>query len=163
MNPIFNTKTMFYDYFPHINPMRMKTDFDLGFFEQSVIRNEIQKTIRQAYDRLVASHDLMHVEVYQEIGDEFDQHFYDELKSAVRNHFRAMRSWEFLDKLMLKKVVDDEKESANFNSRMLATLGYGLKKNPDGAIDLKEALVALLNGDLDCLNGRELLYLTKIK
>lgn len=163
MNPIFNTKTMFYDYFPHINPLRMKNDFDLGFFEQSVIRNEIQKTIRQSYDRLVASHDLMHVEVYQEIGDEFDQHFYDELKSAVHHHFHAMRSWEFLDKLMLKKVVDDETECDNFNSRMLATLGYGLKKNSDGVIDLKEALVALFNHDMDMLTGRELLYLTKVK
>ena len=165
MQPIFNTKNMFYDYFPHLPALRMKCDFGMGFYEQGAIRNEIQKAIRQAYDRLVVSHDLVHVNVYGEIGEEFDENFYRELKDNMHRHFHNVNSWSFLDDLMKKRNIDDEKESDNFNSRMLAALDYGLQRtgNGRGHIDLKDALIALLNRDLDVLNGRELLYLTKIK
>jgi hypothetical protein len=165
MNPIFNTKNMFYDYFPHLPAMRMRNDFGMGFYEQGVIRNEIQKAVRQAYDRLVVSHDLMHVNVYGEIGEEFDESFYRELKDNLHHHFHETNSWAFLDDLMKKNVIEDETESANFNTRMLAALDFGLQRTGSGRgrVNLKDALIALLNRDLDVLNGRELLYLTKIK
>lgn len=163
MNPIFNTKNMFYDYFPHLPMMRMKNDFGLGFYEQSAIRNTIQKDIRLAYDRLVASHDLVHVNVYGEIGDEFDEHFYQELKDGLHRHFHDSSTWTFLDDLMKSNVMDDKGKSSNFNTRMQAAIGYGLRRDSQGHIALKDALVALINCDLDELNGRELLYLTKIK
>ncbi len=163
MNPIFNTKNMFYDYFPHLPAIRMKNDFGLGFYEQSVIRNEIQKAIRSAYDRQVVAHNLVHVDVYGEIGEQFDQAFYDELKNTLKRHFRNENSWSFLDHLMTKRAIDDHDESANFNTRMVASLGFGMQRSQTGRIDLKSALVSILNCDLEQLNGRELLYLTKIK
>lgn len=169
MNPIFNTKNMFYDYFPHLPSARMKNDFGLGFYERTVIRNEIQKAIRLAYDRLVNAHDLVHVNVYGEIGEEFDENFYNELKTNLHRHFHEDRSWVFLDDLIKTPTPTDETEeeeeerNANFNSRLQAALGYGLKRDIHGRIDPKEAFVTLLNCDLDSLNGRELLYLTKIK
>ena len=163
MNPIFNTKNMFYDYFPHLPAMRMKNDFGLGFYEQSLIRNEIQKAIRQAYDRLVASHDLVHVNVYGEIGEEFDENFYHELKDTLNRHFHDSNSWNYLDGILKRSVITDPIQSANFNTRMKAVLGFGVQRNREGQVNLREALVALLNHDLDVLNGRELLYLTKIK
>lgn len=163
MNPIFNTKNMFYDYFPHLPAMRMKNDFGFGFYEQSAIRNTVQKAIQQAYDRLVASHDLVHVNVYGEIGEEFDANFYNELKNTLHRHFHDMNSWNFLDGMLRKTTIDDEKESISFNSRMTSALGYGLRRDTHGKINLKEAFVALFNRDLDTLNGRELLFLTKIK
>lgn len=163
MNPIFNTKNLFYDYFPHLPAIRMKSDFGLGFYEQSVIRNTIQKDIIKAYERLVASHDLVHVNVYGEIGEEFDENFYRELKSALHRHFHNVDSWSFLDQLLPKTEIEDDHESRNFNTKMVAALGFGLNRNSRGQINLKEALVALLNTDLDILTGRELLYLTKIK
>lgn len=163
MNPIFNTKNMFYDYFTHLPAMRLKNDFGLGFFEQTVIRNEIQKAIRQAYDHLTASHNLNHVDIYGEIGEQFDEKFYNELKTSLRNHFHNIRSWAFLDDLLHEQPDDDSLQNANFNSRLTSALGYGLKRDTDGHINKKEALIALFNYDLDTLNGRELLYLTKIK
>ena len=163
MNPVFNTKNMFYDYFPHLPAMRLKNDFGMGFFEQNAIRDEIQRAIRQAYDRQVASHDLVHVNVYGEIGEEFDENFYRELKNTLRRHFHDQNSWNFLDNLLKKNVIEDQHQSDCFNTRMQAALGYGVNRNREGKINLKEALVALLNCDLDVLNGRELLYLTKIK
>lgn len=173
MNPIFNTKNMFYDYFTHLPSARMKNDFGLGFYERSVIRNETQKAIRQAYDRLTNAHDLVHVNVYGEIGEEFDENFYNELKTTLHHHFHDHRNWLFLDDLIRQPELDDETEEeteeeieekrSSFNSRMQAALGYGLKRDANGNIDLKEAFIALFNSDLDVLTGRELLYLTKLK
>lgn len=162
MNPIFNTKNMFYDYFPHLPAMRMKNDFGLGFYEQSAIRNEIQKAIKQAYDRLVASYDLVHANVYAEIGDEFDEKFYRELKTNLQRHFHDNSSWNFLDHLLKRSAANSKSPSANFNTKMQAALGYGMHRDSLGHIKPKDALVALINHDLDVLNGRELLYLTKI-
>lgn len=161
MNPIFNTKDMFYDYFPHLPAIRMKNDFGMGFYEQSVIRNHIQHDIKQAYDRLVASHDLVHANVYGEIGEEFDENFYRELKNTLRHHFHDANTWRFLDELLKRNTVSKE-ENSNFNTRMQAALGYGLHRDREGKIHLKEALITLINCDLDALTGRELLYLTKI-
>ena len=163
MNPIFNTKNLFYDYFPHLPAIRMKSDFGLGFFEQTAIRNTIQKDIRQAYDSLVASHNLVHANVYSEIGEEFDENFYRELKTNLHKHFHDHRSWSFLDNLLPKTEIEDDQESQNFNTMMVAAIGFGLNRNTRGQINLKEALIALFNTDLDILTGRELLYLTKIK
>lgn len=163
MNPIFNTKNMFYDYFTHLPAMRMKNDFGLGFYEQSVIRDSIQKDIQMAFDRLVTSHDLVHANIYSGIGEEFDKNFYRELKTTLHNHFHDMNTWKFLDQLLRKTEIDDPEENMKFNSRMVSALGYGLNRNSRGQINLKEAFVALINADLDPLNGRELLYLTKIK
>ena len=163
MNPVFNTKNMFYDYFPHLPAMRMKNDFGLGFYEQSMIRNEIQKIIRQSYDRLVASHDLVHVNVYGEIGEEFDENFYRELKDTLHRHFHDANSWNFLDGLLKCNVIDNPTQSAYFNTRLQAAIGYGVQRNRDGKVSLKDALIALFNYDLNTLNGRELLYLRKIK
>lgn len=163
MNPICNTKNMFYDYFPHLPAMRLKNDLGMGFLEQNIIREEIQKAIRQAYERLVASHDLVHVNVYGEIGEEFDENFYRELKTNLHNHFHNIRSWNFLDELLPKTEIEDEEESMNFNTKMMSALGYGLKRNSHGQVNLKEVFIALVNTDLDVLTGQELLYLTKVK
>ena len=164
MQPIINTKPLFYDYFPHINVMRMKTEFNLGYYEQGEIRNEIQKVILTAYDRLVEIHDLRHVAVYQEIGEEFDDSFYRELKETASHRFHDTQMWVFLDKLMPVQEIDDDNLNANFQTKMLSILGFGLPRSLSTCrVNLKEALVALLNYDLDPLSGQELLHLTKIK
>ena len=163
MNPIFNTKDKFYDYFPHLPAIRMKKDFGLGFYEQSAVRNEVQKAIRQAYDRLVGSHNLVHANVYGEIGEEFNEDFYNELRATLRRHFHEEHTWNFLDDLMSQTAINDEEESMRFNCKLQAALGFRLKRDLQGRVSLKEAFIALFNHDLDRLNGRELLYLTKIK
>lgn len=162
MNPIFNTKPLFYDYFPHITPARLNVDFGLGMFPQSVIRKEIQKVIRREYELLVASHNLLHVEVYQEIGDEFDANFYKELKTNSLRRLNDSNTWSFIDGLMPTMEIKDETESTKFNTRMVCALGYGLPRTSNKRINLKSALIALFNLDLDKLTGRELLHLTKI-
>lgn len=163
MNPIFNTKNRFYEYFPHLPAMRMKNDFGLGFYEQNAIRNLVQKDIQLAYDRLVASHDLVHANVYGEIGDEFDDNFYQELKSDLIHHFKDPQTWAFLDPMLTRTTIDEDEESNNFNTRLQAAIGYGLNRNNQGKVNLKEAFIALFNTDLQVLTGREILYLTKIK
>lgn len=163
MNPIFNTKNMFYDYFPHLPAVRMKNDYGLGFYEQTVIRTEIQKTIRKAYDQQLTALDLVHADVYGEIGEGFDGKFYDRLKSTLDRRFHDTRTWGFLDKLMKKTTINDVTKSSRFNSRMASVIGRGLQRNPKRQVNLKEALVAMFNYDLDALTGKELYYLTKIK
>ena len=163
MQPIINTKPLFYDYFPHINVMRMKTWFDMGFYEQGVVRDQIQKVVRDAYDRLVEIHDLRHANVYNEIGEEFDDNFYRELKEASMLRFHDAQMWEFLDKLMPMKELEGEEENLDFQTKMTSIVGYLSRSMHTGRINLKDALVALLNFDLDPLTGRELLHLTKIK
>ena len=163
MNPIFNTKNMFYDYFPHLPAIRMKNDFGLGFYEQSVIRNEIQKAIRKKYEHLVVGRNLVHANVYAEIGDEYDEKFYSDLKENLKKYFHETRSWSFLDNLLKKDVIEDQDTTAKFNTKIQAALGWGLRRDRTGKIHLKDALVAILNLDLDALNGRELLYLIKLK
>ena len=163
MNPIFNTKDMFYDYFPHLPAIRMKNDFGLGFYEQSVIRNEIQKAIRKKYEHLVVGRNLVHANVYAEIGDEYDEKFYSDLKENLKKYFHETRSWSFLDNLLKKDVIEDQDTTAKFNTKIQAALGWGLRRDRTGKIHLKDALVAILNLDLDALNGRELLYLIKLK
>ena len=64
---------------------------------------------------------------------------------------------------MKRHTILDEKENANFSTRMQTAIGYGMQRDRDGRIYLKDALITLLNHDLDALNGRELLCLTKIK
>ncbi len=164
MQPIINTKPLFYDYFPHIPLMRMKMEFDLGYYEQSVIRNEIQKIVATAYDRLVERHNLRHFNVYQEIGEELDDNFYRELKEAATLRFHDTTAWSFLDTLMPKTEIEDETENMNFQTKMTAIMGFGLPRSlSTNRVNLKDALVALLNFDLDPLSGQELLHLTKIK
>lgn len=164
MNPIFNTKFRFYDYFPHITPVRMKELFQLGFFEQSVIRDEIQRVISAAYKNLVNAHDLVHVNIYDEIGDEFDDNFYRELKTIVQTRFHSEGTWLFLDNLLTVKEIEDDEEYDRFQTKMQSILGFGLRRSlSSGKIQLKDALMALFNYDLDPLNGRELKYLTKIQ
>lgn len=162
MNPIFNTKPLFYDYFPHISPMRLSSDFGLGMYAQSVIRNEIQKVIKREYELLVASHNLLHVEIYQEIGDEFDANFYKELKTNSLRRLHDANTWSFVDGMMPIKEIKDETESTRFNTRLVSALGYGLPRSSNKRTNLKSALIALFNLDLDKLTGRELLHLTKI-
>ena len=105
----------------------------------------------------------VHANVYGEIGEEFDENFYRELKTNLHKHFHDHRSWSFLDNLLPKTEIEDDQESLNFNTMMVAAIGFGLNRNTRGQINLKEALIALFNTDLDILTGRELLYLTKIK
>lgn len=164
MLTIINTKLLFYDYFPHIPVLRMKTEFDLGYYEQSVIRTQIQRVISAVYDRLLDVHDLHHANVYQEIGEEFDDNFYRELKEAATQRFHDATTWNFLDTLMPKTEIGDETENMNFQTRMTAILGFGLPRTlSTNRVNLKDALIALLNCDLDPLSGQELLHLTKIK
>ncbi len=164
MPMIINTKPLFYDYFPHISVMRMKTEFNLGYFEQAEIRTRIQRVISAAYERLLDIHDLRHANVYQEIGEEFNDSFYHELKETVTRRFHSETTWEFLDNLMPVQEIEDDNLNANFQTKMLAVLGYGLPRSLSTCrVNLKDALVALLNFDLDSLSGQELLYLSKTK
>ena len=159
MSMIINTKPLFYDYFPHISVMRMKTEFNLGYFEQAEIRTRIQRVISAAYERLLDIHDLRHANVYQEIGEEFNDSFYHELKETVTRRFHSETTWEFLDNLMPVQEIEDDNLNANFQTKMLAVLGYGLPRSLSTCrVNLKDALVALLNFDLDSLSGQELLY-----
>ncbi len=161
---IINTKPMFYDYFPHLPVLRMKEMFGLGYYEQTVVRNEIQKVIVAAYDRLVDMHDLRHYNVYGEIGEEFDDNFYRELKETVGQRLHDHGTWDFLDGLLPRKEVEDEQENADISTKMGASIGIVLPRSQTtGRVQLKDTLVALLNYDLDPLNGQELLHLSKIK
>lgn len=164
MPTIINTNPLFYDYFPHIPVMRMKSEFNLGCYEQGLIRNEIQAVIKTVYSSLIEMHDLKHVNVYDEIGEEFDEKFFGELKEGVHRHLHGTNAWEFLDKLMPKMEIEDEVENLNFQTKMTAILGIGLPRSlSNNRINLKEALIALLNFDLDPLSGQELLHLMKTK
>lgn len=164
MQPTFNTKNMFYDYFRHASPLRMKEDFGLGYYEQSAIRNEIQKIIRATFDKLVDSHNLKHYNIYAEIGDEFDEAFYNELQRDVHRYFHDIAHWDYLDTLMKKRIIDDPIKRSHFKSLVVAEAGEGMPESFQfGVVDLKESLVALINVDLDPLSGQELLHLTKIR
>lgn len=161
---INNTQNMFYDYFNHIPPLRMSTEFGLGYLEQSAIKVEIQHAIKRIYDRLVDSHDLKHFNVYQEVGEEFDEAFYDELKREVYRYTHDMDHWAFLDMLMTKYTIDDPMQRAFFKSIVTIETGDDAPQSfQTDNVDLKESLIALINRDLDPLSGEELLYLTKIE
>ncbi len=160
MNYIFNKKERFYDYFPHLPILRMKMDFGLGYYEQGYIRKEIQNVIRNAYDHLVTAHDLKHVAIYPEIGDEFDEKFYNELKINTQRVFRNSRTWLFLDDLMPENGEDDD---GVLYLKLTASVGGDIQREDgEGPVKLRQAFVKLINFDLDALNGQELLYLTKI-
>jgi hypothetical protein len=164
MEPTFNKQTLFYDYFNHIPPLRMSTEFGLGYLEQSAIKYEIQHAIKRIYDRLVDNHDLKHFNVYQEVGEEFDEDFYDELKREVYRYRHDMDHWAFLDMLMTKYTIDDPMQRAFFKSIVTIETGDDAPQSfQTDNVDLKESLIALINRDLDPLSGEELLYLTKIE
>jgi hypothetical protein len=161
MQPTFNKKTFFYDYFPHLPMMRMRLDFDMGYYEQNMVKQQVQGMILKAYDRLVDLHDLKHFYVYPEIGEEFDDNFYRELKNDVQCQLNKPDYWDFLDGLIKKKSFDNEQDLDAFRTKVAAALGYGLPRNENGSM-MKDAFIALFIHDIDALNGRELLYLTKI-
>ena len=95
---------------------------------------------------------------------EFDDNFYRELKEAATKRFHDETTWAFLNELMPVQEITDEKLNANFQTKLQALLGYGLPHSlSSNRINLRHAIVALLNLDLDPLTGQELLYLTKIK
>ena len=157
---IFNKKDRFYDYFPHLPMLRMKMDFHLGSYEQSIIRSKIQKAIRSEFDHLVDAHNLKHANVYMEIGEEFDEQFYRELKTAIQRAFHDYSTWEFLENIMPELGPDDH---GNLYFKLMAIIGMGIPRvNGNGPVKLREAFVFIINYDLDALNGRELLYLTEI-
>lgn len=161
MNSIFNKKCMFYDYFPHLPMLRMRLDFEMGYYEQNMVKQQVQSLILKAYDRLVDLHDLKHFYVYPEIGEEFDDNFYRELKNDVQRQLHKPDFWDFLDNLIKKQSFDNEQDLDAFRTKVSAALGYGLPRNEHGSVT-KDAFIALFILDIDALNGRELLYLTKI-
>lgn len=161
MNPVFNKKHMFYDYFPDLPVMRMRLDFEMGYYEQNMVKQQVQDMILKAYNRLVDQHDLKHFYVYPEIGEEFDDKFYGELKNDVRRQLHNPDFWSFLDSLIKKQSFDNENELEVFRAKVASSLGYGLPLYGHGNL-LKDAFIALFILDIDALNGRELLYLTKI-
>ncbi len=160
MSIFFNKKPRFYDYFPHLTITRMKTFFDLGYFEQGIVRDKIQKVIRSAFDHLVDAHDLRHANVYMEFGEEFDEAFYNELKTNCQKEIHDPRFWLFLDDLMPELGPDD---GGALYYKLISIVGLGIpRENGNGRVKLREAFVVLFNFDLDALTGQELLYLTKI-
>lgn len=164
MPTIINTQALFYDYFNHIPPLRMSTEFGLEYLEQSSIKHEIQHVIKRIYDQMVDSHDLKHYSVYHEVGEEFDEAFYDELKREVRRYLHEMDHWAFLDMLMTKYTIDDPMQRAFFKSVVTVETGDDAPQSfQTDIVDLKESLIALINRDLESLSGEELLYLTKIE
>ena len=160
---IINTKPLFYDYFPHLPTRRMKEDFGLGYFEQALVRDEIQGVITMAYDQLVDQHDLRHYDVYGEVGEQFDDNFYRELKEAVSLKLLEMDTWIFLDGLMPKKEIEDEQENADFLTKIGASMGLSLPRSQaTGRVLLKDVFILLINYDMEPLSGQELMHLTKI-
>ena len=163
MPSIINTKPLYYDYFPHLPTLRMKESFGLGYFEQSIVRDEIQRVITTAYDRLVDQHDLRHYDVYGEVGEQFDENFYRELKEAVSLKLLEMDTWIFLDGLMPRKEIEDEIENADFLTKIGASMGLSLPRSQTtGRVQLKDVFILLVNYDMEPLSGQELLHLTKI-
>lgn len=163
MPSTFNYKPLFYDNFPHLPALRMKESFGLGYFEQVIIRTEIQKVVTTVYDNLIDQHDLRHFDVYGEVGEQFDDNFYHELKEAVTLKLRNPDTWEFLDDLMPRMEIEDEQENADFLTKMGASIGISLPRSQStGHVLLKDALIILLNYDLDPLSGQELLQMTKV-
>lgn len=162
MNPVFNKKYMFYDYFPHLSVMRMRWDFGMGYAEQETVKHEVQQWILHAYNRLLDLHDLRHINVYPEIGEEFDERFYLELKTDMQRKVHQEGSWAFLDELSWKKGFENEDERSAFRTKLATALGYGLPPFGPGS-ELKNAFISLFNMDFDALNGQEILYLTKIQ
>ena len=163
MQMIINKQDRFYDYFPHVPLMWLKKEFNMGYFEQSEIRTHIQNIIGAAYKRLLDKHDLFHVNVYFEIGEEFDENFYRELKEAVTLRFHDITTWKFLDSLLHFQEIEDEKLNANFQTKIQTILESEMPRSQStNRINLRNTLIALLNYDLELLSGQELLYLTKI-
>ncbi len=161
MNYIFNKKDHFYDYFPSLPLIRMKMDFGMDFFEQTLFKQQLQRVIVQVYKRLIDVHDLKHVAVYPKIGDEFDHQFYNELKQNVQLQMRNTNFWDLLDELMKNKDFESEEEMQNFLTRVVADIGIGISKYSHGNIK-KIAFMALFNYDFDKLSGQEILYLSEI-
>ena len=160
----FNFKPMFYDNFTHLPALRMKESFGLNYFEQFVIRNEIQKLVTAAYENLVDQHDLRHFDVYGEIGEQFDDNFYSELKVAVTHKLHDENTWTFLDDLMPRLEIEDEQENADFMTKIGASMGLCLPRSQStGHVLLKDVLILLINFDLEPLSGQELLGLTKVQ
>ena len=164
MPSIINTQPLFYDYLLHLPALKMKECFGLGYFEQTIVRDAIQKVITMAYDRLIDQHDLRHFEVYGEVGEQFDDNFYRELKMVVTHNLHDENTWLFLDELLPRKEIEDEQENADFMTKMGASMGICLPRSQStGHVLLKDALILLINYDLEPLTGQELLNLTKIE
>ena len=164
MQPTFNKKNLFYDNFPHLPALRMKESFGLNYFEQFVIRSEIQKLVTAAYENLVDQHDLRHFDVYGEIGEQFDDNFYRELKMVVTHKLHDENTWTFLDGLMPRLEIEDEQENADFMTKIGASMGLCLPRSQStGHVLLKDVLILLINYDLEPLSGQELLGLTKVQ
>lgn len=163
MPSIINTQPLFYDYLLHLPTLKMKECFGLGYFEQTIVRDKIQKVITMAYDRLIDQHDLRHFNVYGEIGEQFDDNFYRELKETVSNKLHDEDTWIFLDDLMPRKEIEDEQENADFMTKMGASIGVSLPRSQTtGRVKLKDTLILLINHDLDPLSGQELMHMAKI-
>jgi len=154
-------KSFFYDYFPHLPLMRMRLDFNMGSYEQSIVKQQVQNMICRSYDRLINLHDLKHANVYLEIGDEFDEEFYGELKDDVKRQLHNLSFWRFLDNLIREQAPGNKEDLALFRAKLLPALNHGLPPNNYDSFR-KDAFVALFNLDIDALSGKELLYLTKI-
>ena len=161
MNYTFNKKDRFYDYFPSLPLMKMKLDYGMDFYEQTMFKQHLQRVIVKQYQRLIDVHDLKHVHIYPKIGDEFDQHFYTELKQNVVLQLRNTNFWDILDELIKNKDFDSEEEMQNFLTRLLAMIGIGISKYTQGSIK-KIAFIALFNYDFENLSGQEILYLSEI-
>lgn len=161
MNYTFIKKDRFYDYFPSLPMMRLRMDFGMEYYEQTVFKQHLQRLIEHNYKRLVDQHDLKHVEVYPKIGDEFDRHFYDELKQNVLLQMRNSAFWDVLDNLIMNQDFASESEFDRFRTQVLAITGEGIPRFTDGSIR-KKAFITLFQHDFDKLSGQEILYLSEI-
>lgn len=119
-----NTKDFFYDYLPHVSPMRLKDDFGIAVWHQLAIRNNIQHMIRDVESRLEDTRYMERINAHDSNGEPYDDMFYSQLKRDLLQHLQMAESWRWFDDILAQREEVHTVYDEQFKLKVMASLGF---------------------------------------
>ena len=185
MRRVINTKDRFFEYLPHVSPMRLKEDFGIPTWSQVNFRINIQKVISRAYDAVLQTRYMSRINAHDDRPEQFDESFYRELQRQVmRLHMALARELglpaivhdreahadslaivkEYPDDMSVADALNEQKAGTENGNGRPDAWGRRADARQDRTSEaVKTALIAMCCHDLGELSGEEFEILKDLK
>ncbi len=154
MRRVINTKDRFFEYLPHVSPMRLKEDFGIPTWSQVNFRINIQKVISRAYDAVLQTRYMSRINAHDDRPEQFDESFYRELQRQVMTRLRQPESWHWLDNLVAGRQTSPSIFDSRMKLKIMASLGFQNDMSVADALNEQKAGTENGNGRPDAWGRR---------
>ena len=153
MRRVINTKDRFFEYLPHVSPMRLKEDFGIPTWSQVNFRINLQKVISRTYDAVLQTRYMSRINAHDDRPEQFDESFYRELQQQVMARLRRPESWHWLDGIVAGRQASPSIFDSRMKLKIMASLGFQSDLSVADALNGQEADPENGNGRSD-VGGR---------